>query len=80
MTAKQQTCSGGISLADSANRIQLTTDGHKVDLEVIEGGVGGNVDYAMLMKMYGDGEGGDNEPAEKRYSPAECTSNKNRES
>lgn len=48
-------------------RVQLTTDGHRVYLEAVEGAFGLDVDYAMLVKLYGE------EPkAEKRYSPAEC--------
>jgi IS1 family transposase len=50
-----------------ANRVQLTTDGHKAYLEAVEGAFGGDVDYAMLVKLYGQGP-----EAEKRYSPAEC--------
>jgi len=50
-----------------ANRIQLTTDGHKVYLEAVEDAFGADVDYAQLVKLYGQ------EPeAEKRYSPAQC--------
>ncbi len=50
-----------------ANRAQITTDGHKMYLEAIEGAFGRNVDYAMLVKLYGQ------EPEqEKRYSPAKC--------
>ena len=50
-----------------ANRVQLTTDGHATYLEAVEGAFGGDVDYAMLVKLYG-------EPVEqeKRYSPAKC--------
>jgi hypothetical protein len=36
-------------------RVQLTTDGHKVYLEAIDGAFGSAIDYAMLVKMY---EGG----------------------
>jgi hypothetical protein len=50
-----------------ANRVQIITDGHRAYLEAIEGAFGGDVDYAMLVKVYG--ESGE---AEKRYSPAEC--------
>src|SRR6266571_421526 len=50
-----------------ANRVQITTDGHKAYLEAIEGAFGGDVDYAMLVKLYGESP-----DAEKRYSPAEC--------
>ena len=53
-----------------ANRVQLTTDGHKAYLEAVEGAFGGDVDYTMLVKMYG-------EPAsrtdQRRNGPAVCT-------
>jgi IS1 family transposase len=51
-----------------ANRVQLTSDGHKAYLEAVEGAFGGDVDYAMLVKMYGPSS----ELAKGRYSPAEC--------
>ena len=54
-----------------ANRVQLTTDGHKAYLEAVEGAFGGDVDYAMLIKLYGDAAG--SKGHEKKYSPAECT-------
>ena len=53
-----------------ADRVQLTSDGHRAYLEAVEGAFGGDVDYAMLVKMYG-GEGGVS--SEKRYSPAQRT-------
>ena len=59
-----------------ANRVQLTTDGHKAYLEAVEGAFGGDVDYAMLVKIYG-GETG-SKGHEKKYSPAECTGIKKR--
>src|SRR5215212_2286742 len=37
-----------------ANRAQLTTDGHKAYLEAVEGAFGADVDYAMLVKLYGE--------------------------
>jgi hypothetical protein len=37
-----------------ANRVQLTTDGHRAYLEPVEGAFGVNIDYAMLFKMYGN--------------------------
>ena len=52
-----------------ANRVQLTSDGHKAYLEAVEGAFGGDVDYAMLIKMYG----ATSESAKGCYSPAECT-------
>src|SRR6476660_856245 len=36
-----------------ANRVQITTDGHKAYLDAIEGSFGADVDYAMLVKIYG---------------------------
>ena len=53
-----------------ANRVQLTTDGHKAYLEAVEGAFGGAVDFAQLVKLYGPAQG---KGSEKRYSPAECT-------
>jgi IS1 family transposase len=50
-----------------ANRVQLTTDGHRVYLEAVEEAFGSAIDYAMLIKLYGSDSGN-----EKRYSPAEC--------
>jgi IS1 family transposase len=52
-----------------ANRVQLTSDGHKAYLEAVEGAFGADIDYAMLVKMYGAAP----ESAKGRYSPAECT-------
>jgi IS1 family transposase len=49
------------------NRVQLTTDGHRVYLDAVESAFGFNVDYSMLVKMYGD----DPKP-DTRYSPGEC--------
>ncbi|MEM6546273.1 MAG: IS1 family transposase [Pseudomonadota bacterium] len=54
-----------------ANRVQLTTDGHKAYLEAVEGAFGGDVDYAQLVKLYGGTTG--TQGHEKKYSPAECT-------
>ena len=51
------------------NRVQLTTDGHKAYLEAVEGAFGGDVDYAQLVKMYGEIGG---KTPERKYSPAEC--------
>lgn len=51
-----------------ANRVQLTSDGHRAYLEAVEGAFGGDVDYAQLVKLYGEAP-----EREKRYSPAVCT-------
>ena len=53
-----------------ANRVQLTTDGHKAYMVAVEESFGGDVDYAMLIKLYGAPQGEGNE---RRYSPSECT-------
>ncbi len=50
-----------------ANRVQLTTNGHKAYLEAVEGAFGGDVDYAQLVKLYGDAP-----QTEARYSPRAC--------
>jgi IS1 family transposase len=50
-----------------ANRVQLTSDGHKPYLEAVEGAFGSDIDYAMLVKVYGPAPEG-----QRRYSPAEC--------
>jgi IS1 family transposase len=51
-----------------ANRVQLTSDGHKAYLEAVEGAFGADIDYAMLNKVYGASP----ESAKGRYSPADC--------
>ncbi len=52
-----------------ANRVQLTTDGHSAYLQAVEGAFGCDVDYAMLVKIYGEPQGA---KQERRYSPGEC--------
>ena len=51
------------------SRVQLTTDGHKAYLKAIEGSFGADIDYAMLVKLYGASP----DAKKGRYSPAECT-------
>ncbi len=50
-----------------SNRVQLTTDGHHVYVDAVERAFGAEVDYAMLIKLYGN-------PAQPdtRYSPGVC--------
>jgi IS1 family transposase len=48
------------------NRVQLTTDGHRPYLNAVEGAFGCDIDYAMLIKLYGESSD------ERRYSPADC--------
>lgn len=50
-----------------ANRVQLTTDGHKAYLQAVEDAFGDDIDYAMLVKLYGEASEG-----QRRYSPAQC--------
>jgi IS1 family transposase len=51
-----------------ARRVQITSDGHSAYLQAVEGAFGADVDYAMLVKLYGTAP----ESAKGRYSPAEC--------
>jgi IS1 family transposase len=50
-----------------ANRIQLTTDGHKMYLTAVEDAFSAGIDYAMLIKVYGR-----DLKEDTRYSPATC--------
>jgi len=48
-------------------RIQLTSDGLAVYPQAIDRAFRGDIDYAQLIKIYGNDPEG-----QKRYSPAEC--------
>jgi hypothetical protein len=48
------------------DRVQLTTDGHRPYLEAVESAFGSEIDYAMLIKLYGESKD------ETRYSPSVC--------
>lgn len=50
------------------NRVQLTSDGHKMYLSAVEDAFSGDVDFAQLVKIYGAEPTG----PETRYSPAQC--------
>ena len=52
-----------------SNRVQLTTDGNRAYLNAVENAFKGDIDYAMLVKLYGQPEGNS---AERKYSPSEC--------
>jgi IS1 family transposase len=52
-----------------SNRVQLTTDGHRAYLDAVDGAFARDIDYAMLVKLYGGDPA--NKP-ETRYSPAQC--------
>ena len=49
-----------------ANRVQLTSDGHRPYLQAVEAAFGDEVDYAMLQKIYGPAS------EQHRYSPPQC--------
>lgn len=53
------------------SRIQLTTDGHPPYLRAVEGVFGADIDYAVLVKLYGKA-GKESGSAGGRYSPPEC--------
>jgi IS1 family transposase len=65
-------------MADLASRlawrVQLTTDGHKAYLTAVKAAFGDDIDYAMLVKIYGEPTDG-----QKRYSPADCIGCERRE-
>jgi IS1 family transposase len=52
-----------------ANGVQLTSDGHKAYLRAVEDAFGSDVDYSMLVKLYGSAEGNQQE---RRYSAGKC--------
>jgi len=54
-----------------SNRVQLTTDGHKMYLEAVPEAFGQEIDFAQLVKVYGNDPEG-----QKRYSPAQCLGTK----
>jgi hypothetical protein len=49
-----------------ARRVQLNPDGSQLYLNALEDAFGGDVDYAMLIKIYGI------DPRPIRYSPSKC--------
>lgn len=59
-----------------AHRVQLTSDGHGVYLNAVEGAFGDNIDYAMLVKLYGP-DGNPDKP-ESKYSPGKCNGSRRR--
>jgi len=56
-----------------ASRVQLTSDGHRPYLQAVEDAFGAEIDYSMLIKLYG-------KPMqnEARYSPPVCIGAKKR--
>lgn len=51
-----------------SNRIQLTTDGNRLYLDSVDEAFGADIDYAMLIKVFGNTPEG-----QRRYSPAPVT-------
>jgi len=49
-----------------ARKVQLTTDGLRVYLDAVDDAFGGDIDYAQLIKIYGE-----DRSSEVRYSPPE---------
>jgi IS1 family transposase len=56
-------------------RVQMTTDGNRVYVDAVESHLGGKVDFAQLIKQYGNESG----TPETRYSPAKCLGAKKRQ-
>lgn len=52
------------------SRVQLTTDGHKMYIDAVEGAFGMDIDFSQLIKLYG--KDGVEKETEVRYSPAKC--------
>jgi hypothetical protein len=73
MVGKRDAEYGNAFMLDVASRlkncVQLTTDGHRVYTNAVENAFGQDIDYAMLVKVYGRS----NQEDERRYSPVECT-------
>ncbi len=57
-----------------SERVQLTSDGHQAYLSAVDAAFGENIDYAMLVKLYGP-DGNPSKP-ESKYSPGKCNGSK----
>jgi IS1 family transposase len=51
------------------SRVQVTSDGLKLYLDAVEQAFGSDVDFAQIVKHYGN----EGKPENQRYSPAVCT-------
>ena len=51
-----------------AHRVQLSTDGFRAYLTAVEEAFGSDIDYGMIVKIYGKAQ----DDTTRRYSPAEC--------
>ena len=56
-----------------AHRVQLTTDGLASYLEAVEDAFGSEIDYAQLVKLYGEAK---DQGPERKYSPSVCNGTK----
>ena len=54
------------------NRVQITTDGHQPYIEAVERAFGADVDYAMLIKDYGEDDN-EAQPTARATQPTRCT-------
>lgn len=68
LVGKRESDYANAFMADLRSRLANPSDGHRAYLEAIEGAFGSDIDYAMLVKMYGAAP----ESSKGRYSPAEC--------
>jgi IS1 family transposase len=59
-----------------ANRIQLTTDGHRVYADAVESAFGSDIDYAMLVKLYGNDNEGESRSSDGSRNRAACLGNR----
>ncbi len=57
-----------------SHRVQLTTDGLNSYLDAVDSAFANQIDYAMLIKLYGEERAG-----QARYSPAKCIGTRVRE-
>lgn len=55
-----------------ANRVQLTTDGHRIYIDAVENAFRRDIDYSMLVKHYGNPAG--EAQGQKCYSPSSFVS------
>jgi len=73
MVGKRSAEYGNAFMLDLASRlkdrVQMTTDGHRVYLNAVERAFGCDIDYAMLVKIYGS----TSVEEQRRYSPVVCT-------
>lgn len=53
-----------------SSRVQLTVDGHRPYLNAVADAFGNNIDFAQLIKVYGQPH---DSTERRRYSPAECS-------